>query len=190
MNPQSQPTYAANQKIAVSLLVLAGLVFVSFVFFRSNADENSTVINQETNVSSQQTNIAKSEISPTISKESETKGIVITTGNSKFGSMLFDTSGQAIYIWEVEESAAAECYGSCARAWPPVLTDGVPVASGDVKSELLGTTKRTDGTTQVTYNNHPLYYYEDEKAGEVKCHNIRTHGGLWWVVQPNGNRAS
>lgn len=117
-------------------------------------------------------------------------GTVITTGSSEFGTMLFDEKKQAIYIWELEESKTPECYGDCAEAWPPVLTDGEPQAAGDVNSSLLGTTKRTDGSTQVTYNGHPLYYYAHERAGEVKCHNISTHGGLWWVIQPNGNRAN
>ena len=118
-----------------------------------------------------------------------TAGAIITTGDSEFGSMLFNDKTQAIYIWELEESTKAECYGDCAEAWPPVLTDGAPRAAGSVKKDLLGTTQRTDGKTQVTYNGHPLYYYAHEKAGEVKCHNIRTHGGLWWVIQPSGNRA-
>ena len=104
--------------------------------------------------------------------------------------MLFDDRGQAIYIWQLEDSSMAECYGNCAEEWPPVLTNGAPIAAGDVKIELLGTTKRTDGTTQVTYNGHPLYFYAHEGAGEVECHNVRTHGGLWWVIQPNGNRAT
>jgi predicted lipoprotein with Yx(FWY)xxD motif len=116
-------------------------------------------------------------------------GTVITTGDSEFGTMLFNEKKQAIYIWEREGSEKPECYGDCAEAWPPVLTNGKPQAAGGVSSSLLGTTTRTDGTTQVTYNGHPLYYYAHEGPGEVKCHNISTHGGLWWVIQPNGKRA-
>ena len=136
---------------------------------------------------------ADSKVEKTVSQNTEPEkvstGTVITTGDSQFGTMLFNDNKQAIYIWELEESTKPECYGDCADAWPPVLTDGAPQAAGSVKNELLGTTKRTDGSTQVTYNGHPLYYYAHEKAGEVKCHNIKTHGGLWWVIQPNGIRA-
>jgi predicted lipoprotein with Yx(FWY)xxD motif len=121
--------------------------------------------------------------------EKVTTGVVITTGDSEFGTMLFNDKGQAIYIWELEESTTAECYKDCAEVWPPVLTDGAPHAEGGVSKELLGTTERTDGSTQVTYNGHPLYYYAHEGVGEVKCHNISTHGGLWWVIQPSGIRA-
>ncbi|BAS09268.1 secreted repeat of protein [Arthrobacter sp. Hiyo4] len=104
-------------------------------------------------------------------------GTTITTAASDFGQMLFDAKKQAIYIWESEESITPECYDDCAEAWPPVLTDGAPTASGEVDSALLGTTKRQDGTTQVTYNGHPLYFYAHEGPGEVKCHNVSTHGG-------------
>lgn len=109
--------------------------------------------------------------------------------DSAFGEILVDAASQAIYIWELETSADPACYGDCAAAWPPVLTDGAPVAAGTVDPTLLGTTTRTDGATQVTYNGHPLYYYAHEAPGEVKCHDIATHGGLWWVVLPDGNRA-
>ena len=117
-------------------------------------------------------------------------GTVIVSGGSEFGIMLFNDNKQAIYIWELEESAKAECYGDCAFLWPPVLTDEAPRATGAVNASLLGTTQRTDGNTQVTYNGHPLYYYAHEGPGEVKCHNFKTHGGLWWVIQPNGNKAA
>ncbi len=116
-------------------------------------------------------------------------GITITSGGSDYGRMLFDDDGQAIYIWERETSAKPRCYDECAEAWPPVLTDGVPVAAGKVAQGKLGTTKRSGGATQVTYNGHPLYYYADEDPGEVRCHNVSTHGGLWWVIKPNGARA-
>ena len=95
-----------------------------------------------------------------------------------------------VYIWEQEPTDKAECYGDCAEAWPPVLTKGKPVAAGEVKGALLGTTTRSDGSTQVTYNGHPLYYYAHEGPGEVECHNISTHGGLWWVVTPAGERVA
>jgi predicted lipoprotein with Yx(FWY)xxD motif len=95
-----------------------------------------------------------------------------------------------VYIWENEPTAAAECYQDCAAAWPPVLTTGDPVAAGEVDAALLGTTTRRDGSTQVTYNGHPLYYYAHEGPGEVRCHNVATHGGLWWVITPAGDRAA
>ena len=78
---------------------------------------------------------------------------------------------------------------ACAEAWPPVLTAGNPVAGAGVRASLLGTTERTDGRTQVTYNGHPLYFYAHEGKHEVECHNVFLNGGTWYAVQPDGNAA-
>jgi predicted lipoprotein with Yx(FWY)xxD motif len=122
-------------------------------------------------------------------EDDDADGTVITSGDSQFGEMLFDANDQAIYMFDVERSATPECYDDCAVAWPPVLTDGTPQATGNLDPDLLGTTERSDGSTQVTYNDHPLYYYANEAPGEVKCHNVDLNGGLWYVVQPDGDPA-
>jgi predicted lipoprotein with Yx(FWY)xxD motif len=70
-----------------------------------------------------------------------------------------------------------------------VLTDGVPRATGDVRSGLLGTIRRADGRAQVTYAGHPLYYYAHEGAYEVLCHDVVEYGGTWLVVRPDGTAA-
>jgi len=117
------------------------------------------------------------------------RGRVIKTGSSDFGTMLFDRSGQAIYLFAKERTSKPECYGACATAWPPVLTEGTPQARGDTRSGLLGTTKRRDGSSQVTYNGHPLYFYAHEDKFQVLCHNVNENGGLWLVVTPKGEPA-
>jgi predicted lipoprotein with Yx(FWY)xxD motif len=117
-------------------------------------------------------------------------GTVIKSAKSDFGKMLFDGTGQAIYLFDKEQTTKPECYGACAEAWPPVLTKGMPTAEDGAKQNLLDTTKRTDGKTQVTYGGHPLYYYAHEAKNEVKCHNIRGFGGLWLVVTPTGRAAA
>ncbi len=170
--------------IAIALVAITALVLILFLMNRGG--HSSTTSMDIHSASSDQP--PSEDIDPKPTQPTAT-GLVITTGQSEFGTMLFNEKQQAIYIWELEESSDAECYNDCAEAWPPVLTDGHPQATGEVNNDLLGTTKRSDGSTQVTYNGHPLYYYAHEGAGEVECHNISTHGGLWWVVQPNGNRA-
>jgi predicted lipoprotein with Yx(FWY)xxD motif len=115
-------------------------------------------------------------------------GTVITLGDSEFGSMLFDSKRQAIYIFERDKSGESACYGECAEAWPPVFTKGEPQAAKGVEASLLGTVKRRDGRTQVTYAGKPLYFYAHEGPGEVLCHNVNLNGGLWWVVGPDGMR--
>ena len=122
-------------------------------------------------------------------RPAEKKGTTIIVADSQFGSMLYDASGQAIYLFDAEQTTRPECYDDCAVAWPPVLTVGEPQEKGRVKSDLLGTTRRRDGTTQVTYAGHPLYFYADEGKYEVKCHNIEGFGGTWLVVEPDGKPA-
>lgn len=172
--------------IAIPLISVTALVFI--LFFINRSDDRSLTTNMGMRSTGSET--PSPEAANSNPTQPSAKGTVITTGQSEFGTMLFNEKKQAIYIWELEESSKAECYGNCAEAWPPVLTEGDPQATGEVDSNLLGTTKRSDGTTQVTYNGHPLYYYAHEGPSEVKCHNVTTHGGLWWVVQPNGNRAN
>lgn len=117
-------------------------------------------------------------------------GTRIVVGESAFGPMLFDRQGQAIYLFDVESSAEPRCYDACAAAWPPVLTQGDPVAGPGVRPGLLGTTERRDGSNQVTYGGHPLYFYVNEEPGEVECHDVFLNGGYWYVVRPDGTRAS
>jgi predicted lipoprotein with Yx(FWY)xxD motif len=115
-------------------------------------------------------------------------GTTIALGDSEFGSMLYDSRDQAIYIFERDPKGESACYGECAAAWPPVYTKGEPKAGRGVDASLLGTVKRRDGRLQVTYAGQPLYFYAHEQPGEVKCHNVDLNGGLWWVVGPDGRR--
>jgi len=116
-------------------------------------------------------------------------GVVIRTGGSAYGRMLFDGRRQAIYLFDIESSTRPRCYGECAEAWPPVLADGRPQAAGGVREGLLGTVVRRDGSVQVTYSGHPLYYYAHEGPGQVLCHDIVEYGGTWLVVTPRGEAA-
>jgi predicted lipoprotein with Yx(FWY)xxD motif len=116
------------------------------------------------------------------------KGTTVTIGDSEFGKMIFNSKRQAIYIFEKDRKGNTVCYDECAEAWPPVFTEGDPVAGRGVDASLLGTVKRRDGKLQVTYADQPLYYYAHEKPGEVRCHNVNLNGGLWWVVGPDGKR--
>jgi predicted lipoprotein with Yx(FWY)xxD motif len=120
--------------------------------------------------------------------EPAAKGTMVKVGDSDFGEMIFDAKDQAIYIFEREPNGEPVCYGECAEAWPPVFTDGEPVAGEGVKASLLGTVKRRDGKLQVTYADQPLYYYAHEGPGQVLCHNVNLNGGLWWVIGPDGKR--
>ena len=115
----------------------------------------------------------------------------IVAKESAFGRVLFDANGQVVYAFENDRPNRSNCTSEeCVEAWPPVLTREQPSGGAGVVARLLGTIRRSDGRLQVTYNGRPLYFYEHEAPGEIKCHNVELHGGLWWVVTPRGDPAA
>ena len=118
------------------------------------------------------------------------RGRTIKVVRSQFGRILADGRGQAVYVFDKETSSKPECHGACAKAWPPVLTRGRPVAGKGVRAERLGTTRRRSGKRQLTMGGQPLYYYVDDAPGRVLCHNVEEFGGLWLVVRPDGTPVS
>lgn len=114
-------------------------------------------------------------------------GTTVKLGDSQYGRILFGGNDQAIYLFDKEGGPTSECYGECAAAWPPVLTEGEPRAAGGASAGMLGTTERDDGSVQLTYNGHPLYYYAHEGPGEVTCHDVEEFGGLWLVLDAAGD---
>lgn len=117
---------------------------------------------------------------------SVTTGRLIKAVGSEYGRVVADAKGEAFYLFDKEQSSKSECYGACARAWPPVLTRGKPRVGNGAKASLLGTTKRANGKLQVTYAGQPLYYYVDDTPGNILCQNVSEFGGLWLVVKPGG----
>ena len=115
------------------------------------------------------------------------RGRTIKLVRSQFGSIVGDGRGQAVYVFDKEQSGRSECYGACARAWPPVLTRGRPVAGKGVRDRRLGTVRRRGGSRQVTFRGRPLYYYVDDAPGRVLCHNVAEFGGLWLVIRADGD---
>ena len=110
----------------------------------------------------------------------------LSVRSTEYGKALFGPSGKVVYVFGADRGSTSRCYGVCATAWPPLLTSAAPLAGSGVQAKLLGTTKRKNGTLQVTYNGHPLYYYSADKVGKVMCQHANMHGGLWLVIKPNG----
>jgi predicted lipoprotein with Yx(FWY)xxD motif len=106
------------------------------------------------------------------------------------GTALVDGAGRALYVFEADTGTTSTCSGPCAQVWPPLLAQtGSPGVAGGVQSALVATSVRADGTRQVTYNGHPLYYFAGDKAaGETKGQGIHNFGGGWYVVTPSGNK--
>ena len=111
----------------------------------------------------------------------------VTAHASRFGKVLFDGSGRALYLFKRDKGSRSTCSGACAKAWPPFLTTKAPKVGAGARASLLGTTKRADGAVQVTYAGHPLYYFSgDTKPGQINCQNVVEFGGRWLVVSPSG----
>jgi predicted lipoprotein with Yx(FWY)xxD motif len=119
-------------------------------------------------------------------------GASINVGSTKVGQVLVDSKGLTVYLFLADKGTTSNCNStSCVQYWPPVLTSGAPQAGTGVNASLLGTTTRTDGTTQVTYAGHPLYLFlSDMKAGDVSGQGVNAFGAPWYVVSPSGSQIS
>jgi predicted lipoprotein with Yx(FWY)xxD motif/plastocyanin len=112
--------------------------------------------------------------------------MVTITQTDKLGQFLVDDKGMTLYLYTKDTKNTSTCYDKCATAWPPLLTSGAPTGAAGVDASLLGTTTRTDGKMQVTYNGWPLYYwFKDLKAGDTTGQLV---GGVWFVLSPKGDQ--
>jgi predicted lipoprotein with Yx(FWY)xxD motif len=114
---------------------------------------------------------------------------IAVANNSKLGQLLVDGSGRTLYLFEADKGTSSTCYGQCAAYWPPLLTNGAPIAGTGANASLLGTTTRTDGTVEVTYGGHPLYYVvTDHNPGDATGQGVNNFGAPWDVVGPDGKQ--
>ncbi len=115
---------------------------------------------------------------------------IAMTKNPQLGPILTDSKGNTVYVFAKDSKGMSNCNGSCATLWPPVTTSGKPTAGSGVLASKLGTTKRTDGSTQVTYGGRPLYTYTgDSSPGDVTGNGINTFGAVVrgpaeWLERP------
>jgi predicted lipoprotein with Yx(FWY)xxD motif len=125
----------------------------------------------------------------TPASSSSSSGATVSLGqNNTLGSFLVDDKGMTLYLFTKDTPNTSVCYDKCATAWPPLLTTGAPVAGEGLDASKLGTTTRTDGSVQVTYNGWPLYYYvKDKTAGDVTGQDV---GGVWYVVNADGDQVA
>jgi predicted lipoprotein with Yx(FWY)xxD motif len=113
--------------------------------------------------------------------------VVSVADNPKLGSILVDSKGDTLYYFKKDKGGKSACYGACASVWPPYATSGAPTGTKGAQASKLGTTKRTDGSTQVTYNNFPLYTYQgDSKPGDTNGNDFTQFGGEWYALTPQG----
>jgi predicted lipoprotein with Yx(FWY)xxD motif len=136
-------------------------------------------------------------IEATTAAETPTGGVPVTgaatvevSESTDFGTILVDSEGMSLYVFmaDTQDGGTSACTDAeCIADWPPLSTDGDPVAGEGVDQTLLGTITRDDGTTQVTYNGWPLYNFSKDAApGDTNGQGLEEFGGLWYLVSPDG----
>jgi predicted lipoprotein with Yx(FWY)xxD motif len=113
----------------------------------------------------------------------------IATRTTPLGQILVDGNGRALYLFEADKGTSSSCYDACAGVWPPLTTSGTPVAGAGVTQSLLTTTTRNDGSAEVVYNGHPLYYFiSDKQAGDTTGQGLSSFGADWYVLSAAGTK--
>jgi predicted lipoprotein with Yx(FWY)xxD motif len=117
-------------------------------------------------------------------------GVAVQTAKNKLGTILVaGPEKKTVYLFEADKGSSSTCNGECASDWPPVTSEGAPTASGGALSADLGTTTRSDGSKQVTYKGHPLYFFEgDKSAGQTNGEGSNAFGAGWYVLKPSGKK--
>lgn len=111
----------------------------------------------------------------------------VALASTKLGKVLVDGNGRTLYLFEADKGAMSRCDGACASAWPPLTTSGKPTAGAGVVAAKLGTAKRADGTTGVTYDGHPLYTYAGDGApGQTTGEGLTDYGAPWYALSAAG----
>jgi len=114
-------------------------------------------------------------------------GTVVATKSGSNGTYLVDGKGMTLYLFKADKSSKSTCDSACASYWPAYTTTGTPTASGGAQQSMVGTSARSDGKTQVTYNGHPLYHYaQDSSPGDTNGEGSTNFGAEWTIVAPNG----
>jgi predicted lipoprotein with Yx(FWY)xxD motif len=118
-------------------------------------------------------------------------GVVSVADNPKLGKILVDSKGNTLYYFlkDKQGGTSSTCSGACAGVWPPYTTSGAPKGQNGAQASKLGTIKRSDGTTEVTYNGWPLYTYTgDSKPGDTNGNDFEQFGAEWYAITPAGTK--
>lgn len=122
---------------------------------------------------------------------SGTPATVGTANAGSLGTILVDSQGRTLYLFQKDTGTTSTCFGACASAWPPVRANGTPTVGSGANASMIGTTPRSDGKPQVTYNGHPLYLYSgDTNPGDTNGEGLTAFGASWFAVSPAGDQVS
>ena len=123
-------------------------------------------------------------------KTSSGKPATLGVESSSLGKILDDAEGRTLYVFQADTGTTSNCSGACATNWPP-LTSAKPTVGKGASASMVGTTKRSDGKTQVTYNGHPLYTFAgDSGPGDTSGQGVKAFGGLWYALSPVGQQVT
>jgi predicted lipoprotein with Yx(FWY)xxD motif len=126
---------------------------------------------------------------PTSAAAHNSSASTVDVRTSNGTTYLTDSSGRSLYLWVPDTTTTSMCSGACATYWPPLTTNAAPTAGPGVTPSDLGTISRSDGTKQVTYAGHPLYYFAGDKAaGQTNGEGSNGFGAPWYLVAPSGNQ--
>jgi predicted lipoprotein with Yx(FWY)xxD motif len=122
---------------------------------------------------------------PAAAAGANTTPVAVKAGTSPWGPILTDQAGRTLYGFTPDRNGTSSCADeNCVATWPPLTSRSAVTAGSGVSASLLGSTARTEGTTQATFGQWPLYYY----AGDVKPGDTDGQGvdGKWFVVGLDG----
>ena len=114
-------------------------------------------------------------------------GGTVNLRKTKLGPVLVNSKGHTLYLFKKDKNGKSSCSGKCPTFWPPLLRKAKLTAGSGVKASLLGTTRRSNGSLQVTYMKHPLYTYTlDNQAGQTNGEGVFAFGAKWYAVSAKG----
>jgi predicted lipoprotein with Yx(FWY)xxD motif len=170
----------------LALLALAG----SLIALLAGCGSSSSNSSSSTAAATPPTTQSTASTSATAAAAATASGVAVETKHAKLGTILAAGPKRlTVYLFEKDKGTTSACEGACASAWPPVTTEGKPIAGAGAIAGDLGTTKRSDGSEQVTYKGHPLYYFsEDKDSGDAYGQGSTAFGAGWYVLRPSGEK--
>ena len=175
----------------------AGVAGIGLVMAACSSGSSTATSSPATSTTSAATSTSSAAASPATQASSPaatgqaagTAAVSLTAISGIPGKFLVGSTGRTLYLFEADKNGTSACSGACAAAWPPDTVTGTPQAGSGVQQSLLGTIKRSDGTMQLTYNGHPLYYFTaDTAGGAAHGQGVKAFGAGWYVVSATGSK--
>jgi predicted lipoprotein with Yx(FWY)xxD motif len=162
---------------------MAGTALSAVLLLAACTDAGTSVAPSESAATSAAESMAASEPAESMAESMAPEAATVLVASSDLGEILTDADGNTIYYFANDSEGTSTCAGDCLANWPPVPAEGTPTAGDGVDAEL-GTAEATDGTTMLTVNGFPAYYFAgDSAAGDTNGQGV---GDVWWVFGADG----